>query len=319
MPALLTKVREITDTLLSDDARQRLGAWWRGEPRQEQALATGSDEFLELSGVVVPAPTETSIAHRIAVAEQLWGAGNLSPGDSDFTRELGVTLGLSKEKSIAFIGVGLGGAARAIVDETEVWVTGYESNASITALAIEQNTMAGKAKKVTVGHVDLEALDLPKQKFNAVVAKESFYLIKDKAKLLATVAGSLRPGGYLVFTDYVENGAKLDESQRQALFCQDWGAPFPVMPQEYRSLIEAHGLELRVDEDVSERYAAYATRGWSNLRRMLDRLGQESDDIANRNAIMRVIAEEASIWANRLDAFRDGRMAVHRFLAMKPA
>jgi hypothetical protein len=51
---------------------------------------------------------------------------------------------------------------------------------------------------------------------------------------------------------------------------------------------------------------------------MLDQLAEHETQGVDRAIFMRIVAEEAALWGNRLEAFRAGRLAVHRFVALKP-
>ena len=312
--ALLNRVK----SLVNEEAREKLGAWWRGDIAT-RGMAVPSDLGGETGTQPAPSMDASSVmVQRIRVAEALWGAGNFGPGDAEFLTALAAQLGLTKEMSIGFIGVGLGGAARALVDETEVWITGYEANKTTAAMGVEQCTIAGKAKKVAISVVDYETLQLPAKKFNDIISKETFYLVRDKVRLIGQIAEAMKPGGTLLFTDFVTPGGALGTEERDRLFVRDLGEAMPIGPQDYAKIMSNAGLDQRVDEDISHNFGAFVTNGWANLRRMLDQLAGQEINPAERALFMRIVAEEAALWGNRLEAFRNGRLAVHRFVALKP-
>src|SRR5262249_5975511 len=157
--AVLGRMRNLGQSLLKAETRERLGAWWRGverSPSIDENLNPAQARRLEPVGAGA-----SSITQRLRVAETLWGPGNFGPGDAEFLTALAAQLGLTKEMSIAFIGVGLGGAARALVDDTEVWITGFEANPTLAAAGTEQCTIAGKGKKIAITLCDYETLELP--------------------------------------------------------------------------------------------------------------------------------------------------------------
>lgn len=326
---VLARVKSISETLVGPDTRARLGAWWRGDAvinRRGHGGASGAPsgplmDAEQIADTTVPLDAVTdseALKIRIKVSEQLWGQGNLGPGDSEFVTELCSSLRLNKEKSIAFLGVGLGGAARAIVAETDVWISGFESNESVAREGIEQNTIAGKAKKITVTITDYETISLPKRKFSEVISKDELHLVRDKARLIKEVSETLKPGGTFMFTDFVAPGSALSPEERDRLFTPQWGAADPVTPKVYADLVKDAGLDLRVNADITPRFAQMVTSGWANLRRLLDHMAGEEPDPARRALLLRVVAEEAAIWANRLEAFRDRRLALYRVVALKP-
>ena len=318
---MLGRVMELRDTLLREETRRKLVSWWRGVD-DEPALHPLVSEPQGIPGDAAPAARPSpscSVVHRIAVAEHLWGRGNIGPGDSDFIRELGVQLGLNKEKTLGFLGIGLAGAARALVTDSEVWVTAFEANPEIAKAANEQNMLAGMAKKITVTACPFDTLALPARKFNDIIAKDVFARVENKDALCEQIAGSLKPGGSFLFAEYVAPGGMLTPEDCETYFCKDFGPVYPLADGQSRTLVQAHGLDLRVEENVTSRYAEYATAGWANLRGILDRLSEATGEGPERFAIMRAVADEASIWANRIDAFRNGKLAVYRYLAMSPS
>lgn len=313
--AVLERVRHLGQSLLGPETRQRFGAWWRGiEPSAPHAETQPAAE----DGAQPEIGETSTILQRIRVAEALWGQGNFGPGDAEFLTALAAQLGLTKEMSLAFIGVGLGGAARALVDDTEVWITGFERNPAIAAVGVEQCTIAGKAKKVQISVTDYETLLLPAKKFNDVISKETLYLVRDKARLVKQIAGGVKPGGTFLFTDYVAPQGALSAEERDRLFPRELGEALPIPPVEYSQLMSDVGLDVRVNEDISGSFGEFVTQGWANLRRMLDQLAANKPNPAERALFMRIVAEEAAHWGNRLEAFRTGRLAVHRFVALKP-
>jgi SAM-dependent methyltransferase len=312
---MLDRVRHLGQSLLKPQTRERLDAWWHGVEAEEHGVSVEGAPLAGTPSVVVD--PGSSIVQRVRVAEALWGHGNFGPGDAEFLTMLAAQLGLTKEMSLAVIGVGLGGAARALVDDTEVWITGIEGNATVAALGIEQCTLAGKAKKVEISAADYETLSLPARKFNDVISKETLYLVRDKARLIAQIAGGMKPGGTFIFTDYVTPQGPLSAEECDQLFARELGEPLPIAPGDYASPMGAAGFDLRVNEDISAAFGEYITQGWTNLRRMLDQLAANEENPAERALFMRIVAEEASHWANRLEAFRTGRLAVYRFVALK--
>jgi len=324
---MLARVKTIRESLVGPELRARVGAWWRGdmmEPGRRAAPPEGAagtlmdaDQIADTSIQLDAVTDSEALKIRIKVSEQLWGPGNLGPGDAEFVTELCGSLRLSKEKSVAFLGVGLGGAARAITNETEAWITGFDSNEAVAREGIEQNTFAGKAKKVTVTVCDYETLSLPKKKFNDVISKDELHLVHDKARLIKEIAETIKPGGTFLFTDFVAPGEPLTPEQLALLFSSQWGTPRPVSPGVYAKFVQDAGLDLRVNADITPRFAQMVTGGWANLRRLLDHMAGEETDPSRRALLLRVVAEEAGIWANRLEAFRDGRLALYRFVALK--
>ena len=91
---------------------------------------------------------------RISVAEALWGEGFLFPGGGAEVLRLAKPLGLTAASSLLLIGAGTGGPPRRIAAEFGVWVTGYEANPHLVALANERSQRAGLGRRAQVEHWD---------------------------------------------------------------------------------------------------------------------------------------------------------------------
>jgi hypothetical protein len=94
---------------------------------------------------------------RISMAEALWGEGFLFPGGGAEVLRLAKPLGLTAASSLLLIGAGTGGPPRRIAAEFGVWVTGYEANPRLTALANERSQRAGQGRRAQVEHWDPSA------------------------------------------------------------------------------------------------------------------------------------------------------------------
>lgn len=304
---MLARVTSFPARLVGVGVRKRLGAWWRGEPRPESA------------GASRPEPGDMrSPSDWLVVAERLWGPSNLGPGEDAYFPRLALGLNLSADKTLAYFGIGLGGAARRIVDKSDVWIVGFEADADAAAQGKEQCRRAGQGKKVAISHVTYDFLSLPKEKFHAAIAKEAFHDVANKARVFQQIARALKGGGAFLITDYVVTGDPLDAGGCMALFGKRSAPVSPLTTAEYLALLARHGLDLRVNENVTELYAGFVMDGWSNLRSLLDHLGAQADNPVRRMHFLRSVADEAAMWAARLEALRTGKLEVRRFLALKP-
>ena len=63
--------------------------------------------------------------------------------------------------------------------------------------------MAALAKKAPITHFDPKDISLRERSFNAAVAFENLYTIRDKERLFKAFEGCLRSDGDLLFADYV--------------------------------------------------------------------------------------------------------------------
>src|SRR6185437_11598782 len=89
-------------------------------------------------------------AARIEVCEQIWGEGFLLPGGGEEVMRLAKPLGLTSAASLLLVGAGSGGAPRVIASQLGVWVSGFESDPDLAALAMERCTRARLGRRATV-------------------------------------------------------------------------------------------------------------------------------------------------------------------------
>jgi SAM-dependent methyltransferase len=306
---MVARVKSLPASLIGPDMRKRLGAWWRGEPSQ----GDGAEQ------PPVEPNDERAPADWLVVAEQLWGAGALGPGEDGFIAELKQRLNLGAEAALAYFGIGLGGAARHFVEQSEISIKGYEPDPDAAALGIEQCRRAGRGKKVAISHVTFDFLKLPKERFDAIAGKDAFHDVADKTRVFKQIARALKSGASLFFTDYIVTGDPLDAGTCTTLFGKRSMPVSPCSAETYLGLMTSHGFDVVANEDLTDFYIARVTEGWSNLRALLDHLGAQADNPVRRMHFLRAVADEAAMWANRLEALRARRLEVRRFIGQKPA
>ena len=77
------------------------------------------------------------------------------------------------------------------------------------------------------------------------------------------------------------------------------------------------GLGLRVKQDITSQYADLINAAMPKWTDLINLAKDEVIDGVGRAAYARVLAEEASMWARRLEALSNGELKVYRFLALK--
>jgi len=300
--------------------KRRFLAWWNGEegtpdvPDDESAEAPDAGEGTGFGRGL------NDLEARLMIAQTLWGHGYLGPGDRDFILDLVKPLSLSKEKSIGVLGVGLGGPAREVAKETGVWITGYEARPDLIDPATEQCVMSGMAKKVAVHGFDPSKPDLPAKKFSAVLARDQFSLWPNRKAILDDMVDSLKKGGMVMITDYVRMPEGPSGSVSPGCFSSAWGRPELWEPADYKAALTELGLEMRIQRNITRDYVRLigaSSSGWGRLMDMAGEAAQGGGQIGDKAAFLRLIAEEANMWASRTEALKSGDLAVYCFLAMK--
>ncbi len=301
------------------DFKGKLSAWWEGidyvpppPGASEEDDHAGEADVNPFQGV-----SETLVA--MAFAQGLWGGGCLGPGDANFYTDLIKNLFLTNEKSLAILGSGLAGPARHIVRETDVWTTGFESRDIAIEESNRQCVQNGMAKKITISAYDPETVELPEDKYNSIVSFEEFLFVQNKSRLIEQAAGSLKYTGSLLLTDYVALKDDLDEDNLALMFPRLWGEVSLWSAEQYTAAIQESGLTFRISEDVTPRYAKLIEQGWAQWRQLLSTLKSKDMSSAQEAAVLRMIGDQAALWANRLEAMNAGDIGVYRLLARKPS
>ena len=306
-------------------------AWWDGgefDTDAERARLAEELEALKQKGAAeaeVAAPTaevpgheqtyrakEAEMGARLRVAQMIWGEGYLHPGTEETHIEYAKTMRMSGEKSMAVVGLGLGGPAREMARDTGVWVTGYAWPKSIADVAREQSKTAGMVKKVEVVDFSPEEDELPKEKFAGVISLAELSFAPKRTALIKQMYQSLKKGGAFLVTDYViEAGASVKG------FDEYWGQPSFWTEDQYKTVIQKCGFDFRVGEDLTEAHLALIVAGWGNWRQIVENINGTNLPEEDQQRMLKILAKEASLWADRQEALRSGAIRYFRFFGMK--
>jgi SAM-dependent methyltransferase len=246
---------------------------------------------------------------RIGVVEALWGEGFLLPGGGAEVLRLAAPLGLSAASSLLLIGAGSGGPPRRIAEEFGVWVTGYEANARLTALANERSQCAGLGRRAQVDPWDPLSPKFPPRYFHHGLAIEAMRGA-DPEPLLAAAAKALKPGGQLVLLETVSD-LPLDPADPMVATWARLDHRSATAPAELAitEVLGRFGFDVRIVEDVSRREMQNAIKGWRTA----------VQSIAGRRPALRqiaVVVREAELWLARFHLMRGGRLRQVRWHAI---
>ncbi|MBM3547557.1 MAG: methyltransferase domain-containing protein [Alphaproteobacteria bacterium] len=302
--------------------RVRLAAWWEGYdpadiyPGDPAPLEFDTARSEEDTAAEAKSQPTTKVplwsAERIDVVERLWGFGMHNPGGDDHIQTLVRPFSLNPTMNVLDIGAGLGGATRTMCKTFGCWVTGLEQWPILVDAGMQRSIAAGIEKKAPVEAYDPATIELKQHGYNCVFAKEAFFTIADKVRLIGAISESLRPGGQLCFTDYV-----LPEDAKPTPAVDAWAKKEPLEPflcssQDTLELLTHNGLEVRVAEDMTDTHQALILQGWRDLTQSL------KPGSIPPAAVPHLVAE-AELWARRGAVLRTGDIRVYRFHALKSA
>ena len=292
-----------------------------GRGRREPAMSGTLAEvaLAGLAGEPSPHPAPLSPAdplsawpaQRIALAEQLWGEGFLNPGGEDEVLRHAAPLGLSEAVSVLLLGVGASGPPAALAREFGVWVSSFDADAALVALAAEriQRSGAAVAKHATVQAWDPASPCFRRRAFQHVMA---FDALRDAPvdEVLSALYQAIKPGGQLVLQELVAD-APLDAAEPQtAAWCR-LERRTPDLPAEaaITGTLAGLGFDVRVVEDQSSRHVGLVVQGWKGLIRTLQ--GEHPS-----HAYAAALVDEVELWARRIGLMHAGRIRLMRWHAI---
>lgn len=150
---------------------------------------------------------------------------------------------------IADFCAGLGGPARYFAHRYGVAVTGIDLNPARVAGARELNARVGLDKKVTMIEGDVTRTPLSPESVDAVVSQEAFLHIPDKAAALREAHRLLKPGGRLVFTDWIAH-RPLTADEAEAMW-RGIAAQTLQSVESYKALLAQAGFRIAAMDDLT--------------------------------------------------------------------
>lgn len=290
---------------------ERFAIWWNGtEPSQSEDIPAGSQKPADPVITVSAAPQVDWPEQRLSICERLWGEGFILAGGLEYMEEFVKPLCLTPSMSVMDLTAGAGGGPAGISKKSDIWITAMESDPELLAAATEYCTRKGAARAKLTPWKPAEP-NLPEKKYDCIYGREFFYLIEHKVLLLNSIVGALKPGGQLLFSDYIladegEERAPL-RSWRQA----EAGAPAPWTMAEYRKALKQCQVEIRICSDDTESQRGLILAGWSSFVENLKRSDLTRDFVDH-------MMLEATLWLARMRALDDGQIQLARLHVTRP-
>ncbi len=250
-------------------------------------------------------PSRTWPRARRAAAEQLWGESCTAPGGVEFTVELSRPLNPAPGVALLEMTSGLGGGTRAIANTFGIYVTGIDGDADLAIDGQLRSTSLGMERRASIRAIDLDGFELKPGAFDAALAREAFYMVADKARLFASIARGLRPGGQLVFTDLVASGKRQMGPPMQRWMAAERSVPHPIMPQQMVEQLQRFFV-VKAADDITPIYRSMILSGLMHFA------GQLKGKRVPRQ-LLEWTSREVEFWARRVALFERKELAVYRF------
>ena len=237
-------------------------------------------------------------APRIAAVEALWGAGFIMPGGGPETLRLAKPLGLSSSVTLMLVGGGLGGPAAAICTGFGAWVSSYEADPQLVAVAAARRPALDPRGRITVDVLDRSAPRFRSRSANSAMSLEALRGYKP-GPLLESIAGALRPQGQIVLTELVSDVPPSEKDREFAAWCRLENR-LPELPRsdELTKTLQRLRFDVRVVEDMSDRHITQTLGGWRDAVKAM----AEGPRPAAQTAA--AFVTEAELWLLRIRLMR---------------
>jgi hypothetical protein len=246
-------------------------------------------------------------AARLAAVEALWGEGFTSPGGAALVLRLSSSLALSGGDKLLLLGGGLGGPAFAIAEDCGAWVSSFEADGELAALARRRTSLHGCRDRIRVAGWDPDHPDFGLRASHHAVSLEALRGA-DPVATLNSLAGSLRSPqtagrssgqSQIVMTEMVADRHVPDSDREFSAWCRLENRQ-PVLPrgQDITAALTRLGYDVRVVEDISGTHVNEALTGWRKAVRTME--AGPSPSAAAAGAVV----TEAELWLLRIRVMR---------------
>ncbi len=247
---------------------------------------------------------------RLKITDALWGDGYLIPGGEIELLRLAKPLGLSAAASLLLLGAGSGGAACSLVTALGVWVNGFEADADLVDASTEHVARANMTKRARIDRWDPAQPSFARHYYHHALVLEPL-LGHPPEGVMASISEALKPGGQLMMTELVADAPLSPTDALVAQWARLEGRDPKALPTEIAitRVLGRQGYDVRIVEDVSQRFMHQGIMGWRRMVRALQ------DDKPDRQKA-RLVVHEAEIWLIKLRLFREGRLRLVRWHAI---
>lgn len=292
--------------------RQRFKAWWEGyeleEPAVEEVPAEEpSDGFGALPAEPLP-PLEEPIVKLLMA---IWGEGNSKPGDGEYFLYLVKPFALNETMSLLDFGCGLGGGTRSVAKSFDIYVAGLDSDKLMADAGKMISVRQGIDKKASIGHFDARASPLKPAQYDCIICVDRMHTILAKMDTLKTLAAAMKPRGQITITDIIlGDGVSADDERLMTVLGEGASRSQFWSLGAYQKGFKELKFDLRISEDIGERYRKLVTEAW-------DAFTKRPEGLAVSRAYPQLTVTEAEYWQRLMLAMDAGLLRIYRFYAIK--
>lgn len=241
--------------------------------------------------------------------EWIFGEDYLSTGGLETTKEIIPKLGLQRGQRVLDVGSGLGGHDFYMAQKYGVYIDAVDLSQNMMNMAVAK--LANKKDiqdQINFRLADVTTTEFPANYYDAIYSRDALLHIKDKAKLFANFAKWLKPGGRVVFSDYIRGGRQPSSDEFKEYVKQRDYTLFTR--DEYEKTIKEAGFVNVEVVDNGHKFVESLQRELAKLRdgrdEFLSRFGQADYDALERG------------WVAKLKRSEDGDQSWVLAVAYKP-
>jgi cyclopropane fatty-acyl-phospholipid synthase-like methyltransferase len=291
--------------------RKRLKAWWEGseleEPAPEEAPPAPETDAFPVLAAPLP-PLEEPLVKLLMA---LWGDGNSKPGDGEYFLYLVKPFALNNTMSMLDFGCGLGGGTRSVAKAFDIYVTGLDSDRLMAEAGKLISVKQGLDKKASISRYDPKSAPLKAGHFDCIICVDRMHTILAKMDTMSAMATALKSRGQVTITDIILADGVSAEDQRLTTILGDAGARSQFWSLgAYQKAFKELKFDLRINEDIGERYRKLVTEAWSAFT-------QDAEAQVLSRAHPKLTMMEAEYWQRLLVAMDAGLLRIYRFYAIK--
>lgn len=292
--------------------RQRFKAWWEGYELEAPAEEAPVVEEVSDGFGAPAAPLPPLEEPRVRLLMAIWGEGNSKPGDGEYFLYLVKPFALNETMSLLDFGCGLGGGTRSVAKEFEIYVTGLEADKLLADAGKTISVRQGVDKKASIGHFDPKASPLKPGQYDCIICVDRMHTIVAKMDTLKALATAMKSRGQITITDIILGDGVASDDQRLTTILGEEGASRSQFWSlgAYQRACKELKLDLRINEDIGERYRKLVTEAWDGFTKT-----PQGQAISRSNPDLTV--KEAEYWQRLLLAMDAGLLRIYRFYAIK--
>jgi cyclopropane fatty-acyl-phospholipid synthase-like methyltransferase len=292
--------------------RQRFKAWWEGYELEAPEVDEVPAEAEEDDGFMTPAaPVPPLEEPLVKLLMAIWGEGNSKPGDGEYFLYLVKPFALNNTMSILDFGCGLGGGTRSVAKAFDVYVTGLDSDRMMANAGKMLSVRLGIDKKAAISHYDPKTNPLKAGAFDCIICVDRMHTIISKTDMLTSMVNALKTRGQVTITDIILADGVSADDQRLATVLGDGGSRSQFWSlSAYQKAFKELKFDLRINEDIGERYRKLVTEAWNVFTR-----NPEGQAVSRQYP--KLTMTEAEYWQRLLLAMDAGLLRIYRFYAIK--